>query len=460
MSAMAELKALEDGGGEYYERQTAALEEISGQLFASLGEKKGPARNSAISTLVNASLMVPENASGEWRKQIFKLAATEFEELTPQAQSTLLSARWKDVASPALVPVLKRCAEGETKQPCGQWAGELLLARLQELSPGDAREVVLADMQSENPRFPANVLAMLPDKELPEMDSVFRERLQSKDGNLDQAAALIERYATGAIAGDVASFLQKQERGKFGGEIETNLIAYLLRVEPEAGAQVLRSAMRARDNDGYKYVLRAVSQKMPAPEIQNVAMEALSDPVYEVQQSAVQALAVAGGEKAKGALFERLEEWRSRWAGREREIERSPEQEFVDDERHLGDELIMAIGRGAGWLLSTDDQQRFERSTLTEYQKTMVTQIVDQARTRPVQIRVIAYAPPHIQIIAAQYSFEDLEKMKSKLSQFPVGTSFVVGDQQPESDEARRAGSEISTFLRQHGMLVQADAAH
>ena len=83
----------------------------------------------------------------------------------------------------------------ESTATCGRLQGDLLLTRLNELSPSDAREVILADMRKENPRFPARVLAILPDKELPEMDAVLREHLQSKDGNVDTTAELIERYA-------------------------------------------------------------------------------------------------------------------------------------------------------------------------------------------------------------------------------------------------------------------------
>lgn len=137
---------------------------------------------------------------------MLRLAAEVFDRLSEQAQSTLLSARW-EVASPAMVGMLRRCAEAESTATCGRLQGDLLLLRLNELSPGDAREVILGDMTKANSRFPARVLAILPDKELPEMDAVLREHLQSTDSNVDTTAELIERYATGTITGVDQSYL-------------------------------------------------------------------------------------------------------------------------------------------------------------------------------------------------------------------------------------------------------------
>jgi len=135
-----------------------------------------------------------------------------------------------------MAPVLRRCAEADNTEICG-YGGELLLARLNELSPSDARQVILADVQKENPRFPSRVLAMLPDKELSELDGVLGERLAAKTGNLDTTAGLIQRYASGGISGAVLQFLNESEPGKMGGEIQANLIAYLFRAQPDAALE-------------------------------------------------------------------------------------------------------------------------------------------------------------------------------------------------------------------------------
>jgi len=454
VETMATLTVLEDKGGtDFYQRQSEARKQINDDLFSLLAEKKGAARIAAISTLVNESLMSPGIEGSGHGAQILRLAAEVFDQLTSQAQSTLLSARWADIAGPAMVPVLRRCAEADSTTSCGTLQGDLLLTRLNQLSPADAREVILADIQRDSPHFPSRLLGILPDKELPEMDGVFREHLQSKNGNLDTTAGLIQRYASSGIAGAVVSFLDEHGLGNLGGQVEPNLIAYLLRAQPDAGEQALRAALATRNGTGwYKYLLRDVAQRTPSSKIQGTAMDALSDPDHDVVLSAVQALALVGDTQAKAALFERLSEWRARWTGREHDMFWIPGEGPVTDDRYLGDELIRAIATGAGWLLTEEDQRRLLQSAVTENQKQQTKQFVDTARNKPVSITIVNSGFPNVQIMVAQYNYENTELAQRKLSQFPAGTTFLPQNISPESPETQNALAEIKSFLMEHGM--------
>ncbi len=456
LETMATLMTLEDdGSADFFQRQAEARNDISETLFSLLDEKQGPARFAAISTLVNQTLTNPGREDSGQGTQVLRLAAEVFDRLSTQAQSTLLSARWKDVAGPAMVSVLRRCAEANATVNCGLLQGDLLLARLNELSPTDAREVILADMQKENPRFPPSVLAILPDKELPELDSVLREHLQAKNGNLDTTAGLIQRYATAALSSDVESFLEEKGLGHLGGQVESNLIAYLLRVQPDVGAQKLRSALAVRNGTGwYKYLLRDVAQRTPSQNIQPIAIDALSDSDNEVVQNAVQALALVGDERGKAALFQRLGEWHAKWMGRERDMFWMPGDNPLADDRLLGDELIRSVATGAGWLLTEADQRQLLQSAVSENQKQQVRQFVDAARNRPVSLNIIGSAFPHVQIILAQYSYESVALAESKMAQFPAGTSFQLQSFPPDGTEIQSKVQEIEQFLTQHGMRM------
>jgi hypothetical protein len=454
VETMASLMAVgEEGGSSFSQTQAEARKRINDQLLELLDTKRGPARFAAISTLVTESLNSGGVAQGT---QVLHLAAEVFDRLSEQAQSTLLSARWKDVASPAMVGVLRRCAEAESTTTCGRLQGDLLLTRLNELSPSDAREVILGDMRKENPRFPARVLAILPDKELPEMDVVLQAHLQSKDGNVDTPAELIERYATGAIAGAVQSYLDEKGLGQLGGQVEPNLIAYLVRVQPDSGAQRLRAALGVRnETEWYKYLLHDVAQRTPSPAIQPIAIEALSDREPEVAQSAVQALALIGDEHAKAALFERLAEWHAKWMGRERDLFWTPGEDPFTDDRHLGDELIHSLGTAAGWLLTEAEQQRLVGNAVTENQRQQVQQFIDAAKAKPIAITVNMFSSPHMQILIGQYNYESVGPAKQKLAQFPAGSSFVVEGIPVEGADTRETVAEIQSFLAQHGMRIE-----
>ncbi|HEY6267303.1 MAG TPA: hypothetical protein VIX11_03325 [Candidatus Acidoferrum sp.] len=454
VETMATLMVLEEKGEtDFYQRQSEFRKQINDDLFALLAEKKGPARIAAISTLVNESLQNSGIEGSARGAQVLRLAAEVFDQLSSQAQSTLLSARWADIAGPTMVPVLRRCAEADNTVSCGTLQGDLLLTRLNELSPADAREVILDDIQRDSPHFPSRLLGILPDKELPEMDGVFREHLQSKNGNLDTTAGLIQRYASSGIAGTVASFLDEHGLGNLGGQVEPNLIAYLLRVQPDAGEQALKAALATRNGTGwYKYLLRDVAQRTPSSKIQGTAMDALFDPDHDVVLSAVHALALVGDTQAKTALFERLSEWRARWMGREHDMFWIPGDGPVTDDRYLGDELIRAIATGAGWLLTEEDQRRLLQSAVTENQKQQTKQFVDTARNKPVSITIVNSGFPNVQIMVAQYTYENTEPAQRKLSQFSAGTTFLLQNIPPESPETQSAVVEIKSFLTQHGM--------
>ena len=454
VETMATLMLLEEKGEkDFYQRQTEARKQINDDLFAVLAEKKGPARIAAISTLVNESLQNSGIEGSARDAQVLRLAAEVFDQLSSQAQSTLLSARWADIAGPAMVPVLRRCAEADSTANCGTLQGDLLLTRLNQLSPADAREVILADIQRDNPHFPSRLLGILPDKELPEMDGVLREHLQSKNESLDTTAGLIQRYASSGIAGAVVSFLDERGLGNLGGQIEPNLIAYLLRVQPDAGEQALKAALATRNGTGwYKYLLRDVAQRTPSSKIQGIAIDALFDPDHDVVLSGVQALGLVGDTQAKATLFERLSEWRARWTGREHDMFWIPGEGPVTDDRYLGDELIRAIATGAGWLLTEEDQRRLLQSAVTENQEQQTKQFVDTARNKPVSITIISSGFPNFQIMVAQYNYENMEPAQRKLSQFPAGTTFLLQNIPPERPETQSAVAEIKSFLAQHGM--------
>jgi len=456
VETMVTLTTLEEGeDADFYVQQGESRRRIYDTLFSLLDEKKGPARATAISTLVNSLLNTPAERSPQ-KAQVLRLASEIFERLNSQAQVTLLSAYWKDFASgPSVAGVLRRCAEAAPSTSCGQIQADLLLKRLNELSPADAQEVILADIRSENSRFPPGVLAMLPDKELPELDPLLRQRLQSSETNIDPTAELIQRYATGALLGAVESYLDEKGVDQLGGQVEPNLIAYLLRVQPDAGAQRLRAALAKRNGTGwYKYLLENVALRTTSAAIQPIAIEALSDSDHEVTRSAVLALARAGDETGKAALLARLAEWHAKWMGREREMFWNPGDEPFADDRMLGDELMHAIATGAGWLLTPSDEQQLVQLAVTENQRQQVRQFVDAAKARPVPITLIDTGSVNIQIIIAQYSYENRVEAERKLSQFPAGTDFSLRPT-PANAELHATIAAVESFLTQRGSRLQ-----
>jgi hypothetical protein len=62
---------------------------------------------------------------------------------------------------------------------------------------------------------------------------------------------------------------------------------------------------------------------------------------------------------------------------------------------------------------------------------------------------------PNFQVVAAQYGFDRVPRLKKKLSLFAAGASFVPQCVPPESAETKEVIAEIKTFLAQKGMRVE-----
>lgn len=154
-------------------------------------------------------------------------------------------------------------------------------------------------------------------------------------------------------------------------------------------------------------------------------------------------------------MFERLREWHAKWIGRERDLFWTPGEDPNTDDRHLGDELIHSLGTAAAWLLTEEEQQQLLRSAITDNQKQQARQFIAAGKSRPVVITIINSGYPHVQIIISQYSYEDAQAAKRKLSQFPAGTTFQLQPVPTDGKEAQDMAAEIQSFLTEHGMRIE-----
>jgi hypothetical protein len=252
-----------------------------------------------------------------------------------------------------MIPILTSFLHQETRG-FGS-AQELALLRLNALSPAEARAFILEDAQRETPRFPARVLGILPDKQLPELDGVLLQHLDAEHGNLEAIAGLIQRYASPALYGPVESFYDKVGSGKWACGIQTALLAYMLRVQPDAAVQKIKEGLSARNETGcYMRVLSDVARLQPAAVLQQIAVEALEDADAEVVSDAANTLAIVGDADSKSSLWQRLLRWHQEWAGHKDELVFVPGRDRRADDRFVDEALLSAICTGAGWLLDPE----------------------------------------------------------------------------------------------------------
>ena len=159
-----------------------------------------------------------------------------FDSLPTQAQTELFQSRWRVLDKNAMLALLPKIAERYNDQINGG-----ALTRWWEMDPQSARPAIIGEIERPHPRFGAEILGILPDKELPEADLPLADHLTHGD----HAASLISRYATAAIEPQVTAFLAGHV-GKLACAIQAPLLAYLLRVDPQGAGPWLEKAIAAR----------------------------------------------------------------------------------------------------------------------------------------------------------------------------------------------------------------------
>lgn len=193
---------------------------------------------------LQAKLIPPEDY-GMTREQL----TAQFDTLPEANQSELLTRKWDLVRGPAMVPVLRRVIERAQPPSTPKrgtdfslWQGpvtlgEQALARLQQLAPETARQILIDDLAKPAPRFATFAVARLPSQELPQANAAFAKSFQA-----DPAAtiALIARFGTADLYNAVAASYDKED---WTCREQEWFLAYFLRVKPAYGKKLLAGAL-------------------------------------------------------------------------------------------------------------------------------------------------------------------------------------------------------------------------
>ncbi len=122
------------------------------------------------------------------------------------------------------------------------------LRRWFDLDPIGGRAAIIDEISQPKPRFSLRELGILPDKTLPNVDRLLVEHLgEAEEFEVRvKLVQLIARYGTPKILPQV---LQKLDANieKWGCVLQTPLLAYVLRVDPEAARPRLEKAIATRD---------------------------------------------------------------------------------------------------------------------------------------------------------------------------------------------------------------------
>src|SRR5262249_41022635 len=122
----------------------------------------------------------------------------------------------------------------------------------------------------------------------------------------------------------------------------------------------------------------------------------------------------------------------------------------------LGGNLLHALATGHSWFYDKSRLQTLSRFTTVRKLKRDLENFLKAAGQEPPTIDVVISSYGfHGRV--AQYEYSTLKALEEKLTQFPAGTKFWIGDSSGQSERHDRLLSELKSFLTDKGMSVIAD---
>lgn len=384
----------------------------------------------------------------------------KFDQLPLHEQSSLIAYRWEKIRNPALLPVVKRYAQAteESLQRMGgnTWDATDLVAKgircWFDLDPVGARPFVIQEIVRPLPRFGVNVLGILPDPTLPDVDAQLADHLAATDDYQAsiRLAELIARYGTPAILPRILKELHAHH-AKWPCEAENLILAYVLRVDPNAARPLIERALAAQAKKSCNpNLFEQIARIHYDPVLEQIAIRALDDP--NLDSSAATMLGTFGSAAAEAPLWRRYERWCKRWAGRESKLSVVSDDDYNSDlvaERGTGLALVEALAKGRGWLMDRAKLQKLKEMTKVPAIRDEAGRYIPQWDEQPVTLSI-----GRDWFSAGHYTFEKIEPFEQKLTEFPSGTEFNI---QPLDNSAanRQNVDRVRTFLVSHGMSVK-----
>jgi hypothetical protein len=449
-----------DAGDREDERNWEAITETVQQ---SVSRKRGKALAITLTTILstlNSSLGKSQHVSDAMVAQIVSV----FDQLPIEKQTEVLNSRWTLVEGPAFLPILRKYAQqykdfpvrNESNASNSLQLSSRALLRWYELEPDEARKVIIQEIVRPKPRYGARVLGVLPDETLPEVDHVLAEHFATDDDS--DEASLINRYATDSILPQVLAVADKHI-GKWACANQEPILAYLLRIDPEAARPRLEAAIAARGNE-YTACNHAlfvqVGDLYQSPVLEELAIKALNDSDPQVAANAAAYLGKYGSIAAEEKLWERLSSWNETWKGRDQELYTTATEVNPNQwDRSLGDNLIRALTNAKSWTLDESKLRKLRQLvSLSDFQKDVDSQI-DVWLKKPWIISFEhAFEVQRFQVL--KYETDSIKAVEEKLAHFPAGSSFEwrpVGGF-TSREESDRIAKELSEFLSSHGMKL------
>jgi hypothetical protein len=377
-----------------------------------------------------------------------------FLELPTDRQLRLLQHSWSRLADPEMLPVLRQLV---TNGPAvNQPYGDIALLRFYQLSPGEGRAAILKEIAAPRRGRTLKTLGVLPDRELPALDDRLAANVESAPGyeDLSIRAELLQRYATAGVAARVLASVRPRLNG-LACRPKAALLAYFLRVDPGLGADLLNAALAERERTGcYQFVLLDIARLHRAPELEAAAIARVQDASPQVAGNAASMLERYGSPAAVAPLRAAFERWHAAWTGRAEDLRpRAMQPPDVGGQSVLESRLFNALAAGRGWLTGRRDIETLRAWCVSDGCHADANRMLDMIASGRLDVTVIDGDEASVQI--AQYQFESISDLETKLAQYPAGTHFQLRVFTPSPAIELAVVERIRAAAGAHGVAIE-----
>ncbi len=403
-----------------FDKRAVLTRAAIGEVVSALPRKTGLARAVTLNTVLTSGDNDPSLI-----QSLKPLLIASWKDLPSAAQEDLLSNRWKSIGGPEMLPILRSILAGSPtpSRTITTQMRDAALRHICEMDPIEGRSLIARDL--ENPLFGPSLgnIRLLAPEEIARSVPQAVERIGYHSGR-QVDFELLDRYAGPEMLTTIQSAFEASFENPACDE-QAKMLRYFLRVSPVYGAQQVKAALGLRkDRWCYRQLLQQIGDQIP--QVQEVAIEALDDEVPEVQLDAALSLGQWGTRAAKNALFERLERLHQEWSGKVDELRTAPELGGPgSDAKSLEQNLVGAIGRGNGWLCTTQELARLESLALTAGEKQQVAYLLKALAERPITIEPTWDSNGDVTFSMQQANNLTEEQLKTRFGMYPPGTVFI-----------------------------------
>jgi hypothetical protein len=429
-------------------------------LEGQISQKTDAARAISLKTLLELSQTVPfTSVPPDFAAVAREQLPAVFRSLPRPDQNGMLQGDWRDLKSPAMVPVLHRMLV-ENNMGADR---NLALRRLYELAPEEGRRIILEQLKTVALNYDSSVLSILPDKELPELDGMLLERLQ-KERSLSQASGyqaysfaamqLIDRYASSSIA----DALQRE----FGSQIgvksfygEYYLIAYFLRVDSPTGKEMLQKALvepGGRPAD----LLQALVGISDSPEIERTAIELLESHDPATVAAALQALQQCGTGVYRQTLLTHFRSWSDRAKTPAADPQPGSGAAQAAD-RNMEMLYVRAIGSAQKWLPTTAELGSAQQFCISKACRDAIAQMQAASGRTHHSIEVFPANPFNgLYTFGLEQSFNlvGIPLLEEKLLEYPSANDFALESHFGRDADLHEIFNELQPWAQSHSVRL------